>query len=274
MKAGLSKWPSLLAMHLTATLTSLLFAAPVLIVVVVSLKSTTFLEFSLSPATWTLQNYREVFNDPLVPRYVANSLFVGGAVTALTVLVDLLAAYAFAKLRFPGRDLSFGLLLATLMLPFSATLVPVYLIAARLGMVDTYAGLIIPSLAGPFGVFLLRQFIRGIPDSLLESARIDGASELRIFGSVVLPLCLQPMAVLAIFTFVGSWNSFLWPLLMAQSAEMRTLTVGIATTNTQFTQNIGGTTAVAMLSLLPMAILFVGFQRYFVRGVLAGALKA
>ncbi|WP_425554383.1 carbohydrate ABC transporter permease [Kribbella sancticallisti] len=242
--------------------------------VVVSLKSTTFLEFSLSPATWTLQNYREVFNDPLVPRYVANSLFVGGAVTALTVLVDLLAAYAFAKLRFPGRDLSFGLLLATLMLPFSATLVPVYLIAARLGMVDTYAGLIIPSLAGPFGVFLLRQFIRGIPDSLLESARIDGASELRIFGSVVLPLCLQPMAVLAIFTFVGSWNSFLWPLLMAQSAEMRTLTVGIATTNTQFTQNIGGTTAVAMLSLLPMAILFVGFQRYFVRGVLAGALKA
>ncbi|GAA0624591.1 carbohydrate ABC transporter permease [Kribbella sandramycini] len=261
-------------MHTTAAVTSFLFAAPVLIVLVASLKSSTFLDFSWAPQDWTLRNYREVLGDPLFPRYVANSFLVGGVVTGLTVLVDLLAAYAFAKLRFVGRDKIFALLLATMMLPFSATLVPVYLIVAKLGMVDTYPGMVVPALAAPFGVFLLRQFIRGIPDSLLESARIDGASELRIFASVILPLCRQPMAVLAIFTFVGSWNSFLWPLLIAQSPEMRTLTVGIATTNTQFTQNIGGTTAVAVLSLLPMAVLFLAFQRYFIRGVLAGALKA
>lgn len=267
-------WLAAIAMHTSAVVTSLVFAAPVIIVLVASLKSSTFLDFGWTPQDWTLRNYREVLSDPLFPRYVANSFIVGGAVTVLTVLVDLLAAYAFAKLSFPGRDKTFALLLATMMLPFSATLVPVYLIAAKLGMVDTYTGMVAPSLAAPFGVFLLRQFIRGIPNSLLESARIDGASELRIFGSIVLPLCRQPMAVLAIFTFVGSWNSFLWPLLIAQSPEMRTLTVGIATTNTQFTQNIGGTTAVAVLSLLPMAVLFLAFQRYFIRGVLAGALKA
>jgi ABC-type glycerol-3-phosphate transport system permease component len=261
-------------MHGVATLTSLVFAAPILIVVLASLQSTTIMEVSLEPARWSLRNYRQVFDDPLFVRYIVNSLFVGAAVTALTVVVDVLAAYAFAKLRFPGRDGFFALLLATLMLPFSATLVPVYLIAAKLGMVDSYVGLIVPSLAGPFGVFLLRQFIRGIPNSLLESARIDGASEVRIFGSVILPLCLQPMAVLAIFTFVASWNSFVWPLLMAQSPEMRTLTVGVATAETQFTQNVGAITAVAIVSLVPMALLFLAFQRYFVRGVLAGALKA
>lgn len=266
--------PAAVAMHATATLTSLVFAAPVLIVLVASLKSSTFLDFSWAPQSWSLRNYREVLSDPLFPRYIANSFVVGAAVTALTVLIDLLAAYAFAKLSFPGRDKAFGLLLATMMLPFSATLVPVYLIVGKLGWVDTYTGMVVPALAGPFGVFLLRQFIRGIPNSLLESARIDGASELRIFAAIVLPLCRQPMAVLAIFTFVGSWNSFLWPLLIAQSPEMRTLTVGIATTDTQFTQNIGGTTAVAVLSLLPMALLFLAFQRYFIRGVLAGALKA
>ncbi|GAA1613594.1 MULTISPECIES: carbohydrate ABC transporter permease [Kribbella] len=262
------------AMHLAATLASVVFAGPILIVVVVSLTSTTVLDLSLSPSHWTFLNYRQVLGDPLVPRYILNSVVVGLAVTALTVVIDLLAAFAYAKLRFPGRDLSFGLLLATMMLPFSATLVPVYLIASKLGMVDSYTGLIVPALAGPFGVFMLRQFIRGIPDTLLDAARIDGASYLRIFANIIVPLCYQPMAVLAIFTFVGSWNSFLWPLLIAQSEEMRTLTVGIATTNTQFTQNIGGITAVAVLSLLPMALLFVVFQRYFIRGVLAGAVKA
>jgi ABC-type glycerol-3-phosphate transport system permease component len=199
---------------------------------------------------------------------------VGVAVTALTVLVDLLAAFAFAKISFPGRAASFGLLLATLMLPFSVTLVPTYLIANDLNMVDRYSGLIVPALAGPFGVYLLRQFIMKIPDSLIDAARIDGASYPRIFTHVVVPLCLQPMAVLAIFVFVANWNSFIWPLLIAQSDEMKTLTVGMATTNTQFDTNVNGLTAVAVFSLLPMAGLFIAFQRYFIRGVLAGAFKA
>src|SRR3954468_21049899 len=126
----------MVAMHLAATLASLVFAGPILVVVVVSLTSTTILDLSLSPSHWTLLNYRQVLGGPLVPRYIFNSVVVGLAVTALTVVVDLLAAFAYAKLRFPGRDLSFGLLLATMMLPFSATLVPVYLIASKLGMVD------------------------------------------------------------------------------------------------------------------------------------------
>jgi ABC-type glycerol-3-phosphate transport system permease component len=164
-------------------------------------------------------------------------------------------------------------MISTMMLPFSITLVPTYLLAVRYGMVNTYAGLIIPAAAGPFGVYLLRQFILTLPDSLIEAATIDGASTFRVFLSIITPLCFQPLAVLAIFTFVNSWNSFLWPLLVTQSDNMYTLTVGIATTNLQFSQNIGATAAGATISLIPMAILFFVFQRFFLQGVTAGASK-
>lgn len=266
--------PAFVGTHLAAIVASVLCAGPILLVVFASFRATVFSEFSLAPETWTVSNYEELFTNPLMLRWIMNSFIVGATVTVLTVVVDLLAAFAFAKLAFPGRAASFGLLLATLMLPFSVTLVPTYLIADSLHMVDSYWGLIVPAIAGPFGVYLLRQFILKIPDALVEAARIDGASYPRIFLHVILPLCLQPMAVLAIFTFVASWNSFVWPLLMAQSEEMKTLTVGIATTSTQFSQNVNGMTAVAVFSLLPMAALFLAFQRYFIRGVLAGAFKA
>jgi ABC-type glycerol-3-phosphate transport system permease component len=159
------------------------------------------------------------------------------------------------------------------MLPFSITLVPTYLLVARYGMVDNYAGLILPMLSAPLGVYLMRQFMLGIPDALLEAATIDGASIFRVFLRIVVPLCLQPVAVLSVFTFVGAWNSFLWPLLIAQSDDMKTLTVGIATTNLQFQQNIGNICAQAILSLLPMLVLYASFQRFFVKGITAGAFK-
>ncbi|MFF5263775.1 carbohydrate ABC transporter permease [Actinomadura viridis] len=262
-----------LGTHIAALVAVVLCAGPILLVALASFRMDLFSDISLRPENWTLGNYTALLGDPEVLRWITNSLLVGVAVTVLTVVVDVLAAFAFAKMRFPGRAAAFGLLLATLMLPFSVTLLPTYLIASRLGMVDTYAGLIVPAIAGPLGVYLLRQFILKIPDSLMDAARIDGASQLRIFRSVVLPLCLQPMAVLAIFVFVANWNSFLWPLLMAQSDDLKTITVGMATNNTQFSQNINGTTAMAMLSLVPMAVLFLAFQRYFIRGVLAGAFK-
>ncbi|MGS2617954.1 carbohydrate ABC transporter permease [Micromonospora sp. LZ34] len=263
----------LVGTHAFGSLAVVLCAGPILLVALASFRSTLFSDLSPAPENWTLANYSALLGDPVVLRWIVNSLLVAAAVTALTVVVDVLAAFAFAKLRFPGRTAVFGMLLATLMLPFSVTLLPTYLIASRLNLVDTYAGLIVPAIAGPFGVYLLRQFILKIPESLMDAARIDGASTLRIFCSVVLPLCLQPMAVLAIFVFVANWNSFLWPLLITQSDDVKTIPVGMAVTNTQFSVNVNGITAMAMLSLVPMAVLFLSFQRYFIRGVLAGAFK-
>jgi multiple sugar transport system permease protein len=263
------------SLHLVAIAVSLMCAGPVLIVVLASLKDiTSFSSLSLTSGGWTLDNYaRLMATGSQLPRWVFNSVLVGVAITALTVAVDLLAGFAFAKLRFRGRNALFLLLISTMMLPFSITLVPTYLLVARYGMVDTYVGMILPALSGPLGVYLMRQFIRGIPDALLEAARIDGASTLRTFLQIVVPLCLQPMAVLAVFTFVASWNSFLWPLLIAQSDQMKTLTVGIATANLQFQQNLGSITAQAVVSLLPMLVLFVSFQRFFMKGITAGAFK-
>ncbi|MGW5365178.1 carbohydrate ABC transporter permease [Actinopolymorpha pittospori] len=262
-------------LHLVAIVVSLVCAGPVLIVVLASLKDiSSFTSLSLASGGWTLDNYsRLLATGSQLPRWVFNSVVIGIAVTALTVVVDLLAGFAFAKLRFRGRGVLFVLLISTMMLPFSITLVPTYLLVARYGLVDTYAGMILPALSGPLGVYLMRQFIRGIPDALLEAARIDGASTLRTFLQIVAPLCVQPMAVLAVFTFVGSWNSFLWPLLIAQTDQMKTLTVGIATQNLQFQQNLGSITAQAVLSLLPMLVLFVSFQRFFMKGITAGAFK-
>jgi multiple sugar transport system permease protein len=262
------------APHLFGILIVLLCVSPVLLVFNASFRNVTTAEgFAFSLSGWTLDNYTQLIRNTNMPRWIFNSLFVAGATTALTVAVDLLAAFAFAKMRFPGRDAMFLVLISTMMLPFSITLVPTYLLAARLGLIDTYWGLILPALSGPIGVYLLRQFMLSIPDALLEAARIDGASTLRIFLQIVAPLCVQPMAVLSILTFVGSWNSFLWPLLVTQSDNMRVVTVGIATTHLQFTQNMGSITAGVVISLMPMVILFFAFQRYFLQGLTAGALK-
>lgn len=260
--------------HLFGVLVVLVSVSPVLFVLNASFRDiATYQDYGLTLSGWTFANYADLLRTSGMPRWIGNTLLVAAATTVFTVAVDLLAAFAFSKLKFPGRNAMFVVLLSTLMLPFSITLVPTYLLAVRYGLVDTYPGLILPALSGPVGVYLLRQFINGIPDALLEAARMDGASMLRIFLTIVAPLCLQPMAVLGVITFVSSWNSFLWPLLIAQSDEMKTLTVGLATTNLQFAQNLGGTTAGAMFSLIPMVALFFAFQRFFLQGVTAGAIK-
>lgn len=260
--------------HLLAIVMSAICVGPVLLIVVASLHTSVFADFSLTGSALTFANYERLLGNDVFLRWIVNSMLVALAVTALTAAVDVLAAYAFAKIRFVGREVGFRVMLTTMMLPFSATLVPIYLVASDLGMIDSYSGLIVPAAAAPFGVYLLRQFIQGIPDSLIEAARLDGAGHFAIFSRIVLPLCKQPLAILAIFTFVANWNTFLWPLLVAQSEHMMTLPVGIATTNTQFSQNISLITAAAVVSILPMAILFAAFQRQFVGGVLAGAVKS
>lgn len=265
---------SAVAGHTVAITISLVCVMPVLLVLMASLRP---LESSkgFAPALtgWTLDNYVNLLGNDMMTRWIVNSVLVAAVVTALTVAIDLMAGFAFAKLRFPGRSGLFLLLISTMMLPFSITLVPTFLLVARYDLLDSYAGLVLPVLSGPLGVYLMRQFITNIPDALLEAARIDGASNLRTFVSIVVPLARQPMVVLAVFTFAANWNSFIWPLLITQSDEMKTLPVGMATTDLEHVQNLGGITAQAIISLLPTAMLFFVFQRHFLQGITAGALR-
>jgi ABC-type glycerol-3-phosphate transport system permease component len=186
----------------------------------------------------------------------------------------MLAGYSFAKLKFKGSALILSAMLSTVMVPFAVTLLPNYVLVAKLGLINTYAGLIIPLLSAPVGVYLMRQFISEIPDALLEAAKIDGANPLQILLKIIVPLARQPAIVLAVFTFVNTWNSFLWPLLIAQSEDKRTLIVGIATQSLQHSQNLGAMTAQTVISMVPTLVVFAIFQRYFLMGLTAGSVKS
>jgi ABC-type glycerol-3-phosphate transport system permease component len=233
----------------------------------------------LIPDPVTLQNYEDVFTLLPFPRYFVNSVVVTGLIVLCNVFFGTMAAYAFAKLRFPGRDLIFGALLLTLMVPFQVNLIPLYAIMVRLRDVtgilgaDTYFGLIAPSAIQVFGIFLMRQFLRSIPNEILENARVDGASEWRILRSIIFPLALPGMATLAIFTFVAAWNDFLWPLIVTSSDEMRTLPVGLALLARKNTVNWGQTMAGTVLAAAPMIVVFLFLQRQFIEGLTAGSVK-
>jgi ABC-type glycerol-3-phosphate transport system permease component len=231
------------------------------------------------PNPWILQNYRDVFSLLPFERYFLNSVLVTSIIVGLNVVLDTAAAYAFAKLRFPGRDFLFFALLLTLMVPSQVNLIPLYRIMVRLHDinpllgVDTYFGLIAPSAVQVFGIFLMRQYLRAIPDELLESARVDGASEFHILRTIVFPLAKPAMATLAIFTFLTAWNDFLWPLLVTSSDDMRTLPVGLALLARRNTVNWGHTTSGTMLAAAPMILVFLVFQRRFIEGLTSGAVK-
>ena len=231
------------------------------------------------PNPWTLDNYRDVFTLLPFPRYLLNSVIVTSAIVGLNVVFDTGAAYAFAKLRFPGRDALFFLLLITLMVPFQVNLIPLYRIMVALHKidphlgVDTYSAMILPGMIQVFGIFLMRQFMRSIPDEILESARVDGASELKILRRIVVPLAAPGMATLAIFTFLGAWNDFLWPLLVTNSDQIRTLPVGLALLARKNTVNWGDTMAGTALAAGPMILVFLFLQRRFIEGLTAGSLK-
>jgi multiple sugar transport system permease protein len=231
------------------------------------------------PNPWILGNYHDVFS--LIPfnRYFINSVVVTFLIVSLNIIFDTMAAYAFAKLRFPGRNLIFFLLLITLMIPFQVNIIPLYRLMVffheinpHLGT-DTYFGLIAPSMIQVFGIFLMRQFFQSIPDEVLESARCDGASEFRIIRSLVIPLALPGMATLSIFTFLTAWNDFLWPLLVISSDEHRTLPVGIALLARRNTINWGNTMAGTTLATIPIIAVFLLLQRRFIEGLTAGAVK-
>ena len=234
---------------------------------------------TLLPDPVTFQNYIDVFTKMTFDRYFLNSVIVTGSVVLLNVLFGTAAAYAFAKLRFPGRNAIFFLLLLTLMVPFQVNLIPLYKIMVELHKAipaigaDTYFGIVAPSAIQVFGIFLMRQFLRAIPDEILESARMDGASELRILRSIVFPIALPGMATLAIFTFLGAWNDFLWPLIVTNSDEMRTMPVGLALLARKNASNWGDTMAGTVLTAAPLIVMFLILQRRFIEGLTAGSVK-
>ncbi|RKT19144.1 carbohydrate ABC transporter membrane protein 2 (CUT1 family) [Streptomyces sp. 1114.5] len=207
-------------------------------------------------------------------RVVGNSLLVAGIQTLGALVVALLAGYAFAKFRFRGRTLLFALLLSTLVVPEQVMLVPLFKMMMSFGLLDTYQALILPGLCVPFAIFLMRQSLAGLPDELLDAARVDGAGEFRVLWSVVVPVMRPVLAALSIFLFLGSWNQFVWPLIALRSPGMHTLPVALATLHgNQSTTDYGAILSGTALSTLPMMVLFLVLQRQFISGLLAGATK-
>jgi multiple sugar transport system permease protein len=221
------------------------------------------------PQRWTLQNYEGIFNDPSVPlaRFYANSLFVAVSRVLITLFTSSLAGYVFAKYRFAGKNVAFAFVLAQLMIPFQMVMIPSYLILVRLGLIDTLWGLIIPSMVDAFGIFLMRQFIEQVPGELMDAARIDGASEFGTYWRIVLPQLGAPLATLGIFTFMATWNDYLWPLIVITTHENRTLPLLLTWYSTQHGSRPGLTMAAAVLVLLPVLLAYVFFQRWIIGSV-------
>ncbi|WP_426518902.1 carbohydrate ABC transporter permease [Diaminobutyricibacter sp. McL0618] len=228
---------------------------------------------NLLPKTLSLDNYLRIWTELPFARLFLNSVIFAGCVTVLSVFFDSLAAYALARLSFPGKTIAFFLVIATLMVPYQITLVPLFQTVFDLHWLDTYQGLIVPRATSAFGIFLLRQFFVSIPRDLDQAARIDGAGEFRIYRSIMLPLAKPALATLAVFHFMNNWNDFLWPLVVTNSDEMRTIPAGLTLFAGQYVTDHGVLMAGATISLLPLAIAFFFAQRYFVQGIATTGIK-
>ncbi len=220
-----------------------------------------------------LDNYRNALLKQPVGRTLLNSVIVSGAETLAVVVTSVFIAYPFARLRFPGRDLLFLLILGTMMIPSQVTMIPTFILMKWLGWIDTYQGLIVPRVMAPLGIFLMRQFLLTLPRELEEAARIDGCGYLRTLTQVLLPLTGPAIATLAIFTFTASWNEFFWPLIVVQSNEMWTIQLLIAAMKQAEVADWGLIMAVVTLSVLPTVVLYALLQRFFVKGIAMSGLK-
>ena len=221
----------------------------------------------------TLAPYRDLFRLLPMGRSLFNSLFIATSVTLSNMLFCSLAGYAFAKLRFPGRDVIFLMFICSMMIPWQVNLIPGFVIIQKLGWLNTFKALIIPNLAGAFGIFLCRQFIMSIPNDVIEAARIDGCSEIGIYRNVIIPLMTPALATLAIFTFLAQWNSFVWPLVVIHAGQMRPVSLTIAVLNGQFGANFAMVMAGAVVVTLPMILIFLIFQRQFIKGVVLTTMR-
>lgn len=227
----------------------------------------------LWPAHWQWRNISRLFEAAPFGRFFLNSILVAGLITLSHLLFAPLVAYAFAKFEFPGREILFILILSTMMIPFFVRMIPLYVKFSQIGWLDTYQGLVTPFLMSAFSIFLMRQFIAGVPDSLIEAGRVDGAGELRIYRSIVLPQTKPALTVLGLFTFVFQMNEFLWPLIAVQSESMRTIPIGLSAFNREsFT--LWNLTAMGSLMLfVPVCVLFVATQRHIVAGITMTGIK-
>lgn len=225
------------------------------------------------PEQATLANYRELFAQQHMGRYLANSLIVATAATLFSLMLNSLAGYAFAKLRFAGRERLTRVLLAGLLIPAQVTMIPLFGMMKALGLVNSYAGAIVPSMASVFGIFLVRQYALSIPDELIDAARIDGAGELRIFRSIVAPLLVPILVTLGIFTFLGTWNDFMWPLIVLSDRDLQTLPVALAGLSREHVQDSELMMAGSVVTVAPVLVLFLALQRYYLQGILMGSVK-
>lgn len=274
MKAG--TWIASALLHLALIAATLLTLFPLLWMLSVSLMppaEANHLPPPLLPSSPTLDHYRTLFARLDIARYALNSFGLASAITLLSVLFNAMAGYAFAKLRFAGRDRLFGLLLAAMVIPGQVAMLPLFLMLKPLGLVNSYGGVVVPGLASIFGVFLVRQHALSIPDSLLDAARIDGAGEFRVFWSLVLPLSRPILVTLATFTFMGAWNDFMWPLVVLADSRLHTLPVALANLMGEHALDAELMMAGAVLTVLPVVILFLALQRHYLAGLALGSVK-
>jgi len=269
------RW-SVLAVNATLAVIAALTLFPLLWMVSASLmasgEASTFPP-PLVPRAPTLANYRELFASAGIGRQVINSLLVSVGATLLSLAFNLTAGYAFAKLRFAGRERLFRTLLGALVIPAQVTMMPLFLMLKQMGLVNSYAGALVPWLASVFGIFLVRQYTLSIPDEIIEAARMDGAGEGRIFIAVVLPLLKPVVVTLSVLTFLGAWNDFMWPLIVLSDRDLQTLPVALAGLSREHVQDTELMMAGAVVTVLPVLLLFLALQRHYMRGLLIGSVK-
>jgi multiple sugar transport system permease protein len=225
------------------------------------------------PVEITFQQYQNLFSRLNVAINFLNSLFLSVTVTLISLLFNSMAAFAFAKYRFKGKNKLFKILLSSMIVPAQVTMLPLFLMLKSMGFINTYMAIIIPGMANIFGIFLIRQYMLSIPDSLIEAARIDGASDFKIYRSIMLPLCMPILTTLAIFTFMGTWNDFLWPLIALTEESMYTLPVALANLMKEHTKDIELMMAGSVVTILPVLIVFMALQKYYMQGIALSGIK-
>ncbi|AQA15264.1 carbohydrate ABC transporter permease [Streptomyces malaysiensis] len=273
--AGRRRAPSARAgLTVLAVVLSLISLFPVLWMVTSSFKTrATVMDGRLIPRDFTFQNFVYVFTEVPFGRYLWNSFFISSVITVAALFFHSMAAYALARLRFPGREKLFGAIFATLLVTAPVVLIPLFLVARELGLLDSYAGLIIPAIFNAFGIFLLRQFYLGLPKELEEAAVIDGCGHWRVYWNIVLPMSRPILSALAIFFFLANWNAFVWPLVATSDQDLTVVQLGISSFQTQYTSNWNYILAASTVAALPMLILFFVFQRQIVESVKTSGLK-
>ena len=280
MSEGFTQRLGVVVLHVVVIFGAMVTMLPIAWMIYASFKTTTEIFMFppwLPPATWSFSNYETLLLEWSYPFWYGNSIIYAAIVTVFVLFFCSLAGFAFAKYRFRAKNILFVILIGSAMIPFQLILIPLFIMMSRIDWINHPYAMIIPWMAPAFGIFLMRQYILAVPSELLESARIDGASELRIYGQIVLPLVRPGLTTLAILTFLGSWNSFIWPLMVLRGNEVITLPVGLAGMASQATGSAipyGEMMAAATLVSVPVIVLFILLQRYFIAGLTIGAVKA